>query len=648
MKNSAAIVALAAGLGQVAATGVGFSSAAKFNCPANTDNTCIDKQQSGFDWSDLATGSFSNYGGFNWNGFTCEDKFSKRNELLPRTFQNKCVTGNAKSSKSSSPSFGCDSSQGVEKTSIDSFQVTPEFDCDLEFHYDMPDGSTCKHRSACKASGTVVQNTQCGGAKNVTIVYPSQSSMPKETCSFGFHSISFDCNTASSTVSSKTSSVSATSSVVTTTSSVAADTTTSSILSTPTSTSTSSTPSTSTSTSTSSTLSTPTSTSTSYAVVSTSTSFPVANTSSTPAVESTTSTSSHAVETPSSSAQSPVSTVSTASQESTTTTPSPAVEVTPSPSTYVTSFLSTSTVYSTVVSTVTSCAATVTDCPAHSTVLTTVTVAVSTTICPVTETHTSAVTPTTKAVSTPAAVSTSSTSPAAPVETLPCPDVVPSCLNTWMFSVGCKDNTDASCYCPDASFVDNVYSCLYSYGASDDVVAEAISYFKGICAPYVSQNPAIATGDYSITTVLTATATAPASAVYTTILVTATTVVPCTQDDGEIITGSSSTVTISTAMTVPQIAFTTVSSGAAIVPATYTATPVASTPVASTPVATGTSQAAVGVSSAVSTLTKATGTISYKATPTPTGSPIATAGASRQIGSGLGLLGFAIAAIVAF
>lgn len=150
--------------------------------------------------------------------------------------------------------------------------------------------------------------------------------------------------------------------------------------------------------------------------------------------------------------------------------------------------------------------------------------------------------------------STTSESPAAPTETLPCPSIVPACISTWNFIVGCVDNADAACYCPDSTFVQNVYQCLYAYGDSDETVAEAIQYFQGICGSYVGNNPAVATGA-SLTTYLTATATPPASA--TTIVVHQTTVVPCTNSAGEIVPSSSSTITVSTVMTVPQVALTT-------------------------------------------------------------------------------------------
>lgn len=50
--------------------------------------------------------------------------------------------------------------------------------------------------------------------------------------------------------------------------------------------------------------------------------------------------------------------------------------------------LTTSTVYSTTVKTITSCAPTVTNCPAHSTVVVTETIPISTTVCPVTASST--------------------------------------------------------------------------------------------------------------------------------------------------------------------------------------------------------------------------------------------------------------------
>jgi hypothetical protein len=214
-----------------------------------------------------------------------------------------------------------------------------------------------------------------------------------------------------------------------------------------------------------------------------------------------------------------------------------------------------------------------------------------------------------------------------------------------MFAVGCKDNTDSACYCPDNDFVNNVFACLYAHGESDDVISEAVSYFQGICAPFVPSNPGIVTGAASITTVLTVTATSSIAS-YTTIQVVATTVVPCTDDVGETIPASSSTVTISTAMTVPQVVFTTITatgagetgaSSVAVVPGTYPAvTPTSTSGGVVPPYPTG---------GAITTFTTAPSAGGY-----PTGSPsttstIPTAGAAH-LGSGLGFLGM-IAMVIA-
>ncbi|KAJ8106263.1 hypothetical protein ONZ43_g7124 [Nemania bipapillata] len=621
MKNSLVLVALAAGLSRVAATGYGFHNAPSFSCPDNSDNQCTSDMKSGFDWSDLNFGSFTSYKGFTYTGYTCSQKFGKRDELTGRSFQSKCITGTAHQDKSSCPKMSCDNSKGVEKTSISEFQITPEFDCDLEFHYTMPDGSTCKQRSSCKSSGTIVTNSQCGGATDVTVVYPSQPNKPKDTCDYGIHHVSFDCSgpkpttyhsysvstptyavstptyavstptyVASSSSSAVSSSVVETSSqpftypsysvsspaVSTTAESTSAESTSAE------STSAESTPVESSTVATSSTaaVSSPSVTAPtssvpgSYPVYTPSTSSVPAETTpaestsaeSTPA-ESTTveSSSTAAVSTPAESTSAVSTPAESTSAESTPAVSTPAESTpvessstaavsTPAQSTVysVTSYITTSTVFSTSVQTITSCGPEITNCPASSTAITTVIIPVSTTVCPVTETITQPVATSTPAASSPASsvatysvsspaastpLASSATSAASqtssasyPVETLPCPGVVPSCLNTWMFSVGCKDNTDSSCYCPDNAFVNNIFACLAAHGESDEVISEAVSYFQGICAPFVPSNPGIATGAETYTTVLTVTPTSIAS--YTTISVTATTVVPCTDSVG--------------------------------------------------------------------------------------------------------------------
>ncbi|KAI1124214.1 hypothetical protein F5Y10DRAFT_34521 [Nemania abortiva] len=705
MKNTLALVALAAGLSQVTATGFGFHNAPSYSCPDNSDNQCTSDMKSGFNWSGLNLGNFGSYKGFSYTGYTCSEKFGKRDTLTGRSFQSKCITGTATGDKGSSPKMSCDKSQGVDKTSISEFQITPEFDCDLEFHYTMPDGSSCKHRSSCKSSGTIVKNTQCGGATDVTVVYPSQPDKPKDTCSYGIHSIGFDCEgpkptthhsypvyTPTYAVSTPSYAVSSSSSVSTPSSqpftypsytvSTPAETPSTSAESTPAeSTPVESTPAESSTVATSSTaaVSSPSVTPPSSSVPG---SYPVytPSTSSVPAettpVESTPAESTPAESTPvASSSTAAVSTPAESTPAESTPAESTPAESTPAESTpaestpvvstpVVTSYITTSTVFTTSIQTITSCGPEITNCPAGSTAVTTVTIPVSTTICPVTETLSQpAVTSTpavsesssavvTYSVSSPAAesstIASSATSPASqtssasyPVETLPCPGVVPSCLNTWMFSVGCKDNTESSCYCPDNAFVNNIFACLYAHGESDEVISEAVSYFQGICAPYVPTNPGIATGAETITTVLTVTPTSIAS--YTTITVIATTAVPCTDSVGEVIPSSSSVVTISTAMTVPQVIFTTVSatgagsSSVAIIPGTY--------PVATPPPTSGGVAPPYPTSAAITTFSTSP-SAGFPATTAATTSPIATAGASR-IGAGLGFLGAVVMAVAA-
>ncbi|KAL2256569.1 hypothetical protein VTK26DRAFT_1469 [Humicola hyalothermophila] len=537
MKSFVPVLALAAG-----ATAT-FRGAPPFTCPANTDNKCTDKQTPGFSWLDLDFGDFFEYNDFFFNGWKCEED-GPRGRFGPRTGR-KAIGGICTSDKSKSPSFGC--GPKIDKFSLGSIHVKPEFDCDLEFHYDMPDGSKCKHRSPCKKTGTTIVNRQCGGAKNVTIIYPPQPNKPKPTCSIRVPTISFDCDTASSTKPPKTTQQppETTEPAETT----AAEPTT--------------TPSSDVPAEPSSAPPAVTSDNTVPAVTDT-TSAPAGGSSSVPPAEST------------------VSSVAPGDDDSTSVEVPPETS-TPVTKTIVTSFDSTSTIFTTSTQTITQCEPTVPSCPENSVVTTVVTIAISTTICPVTETLTSVesntvpgtVGPTAPPADSPSAPadSTAVASSVKPIETLPagCPSVVPSCLNTFLFLVGCIDNTDASCYCPDAAFVKNVYECFYAHGESDEVIAEAVAYFQGICGKYVGQNPGIAT-DATVTSHITVTAAPTAvvpAPVYTTIVVDVTTVVPCTDDAGEPIPSSSSTVTVSTSMTVPQVDFTTdLAGGVEVVPIT--------------------------------------------------------------------------------
>jgi hypothetical protein len=112
----------------------------------------------------------------------------------------------------------------------------------------------------------------------------------------------------------------------------------------------------------------------------------------------------------------------------------------------------------------------------------------------------------------------------------------------------CSSINDYQCFCPNSNLTTQVFACLSAHGASDNEISAAQVYFQGICAEYVTQNPAI------ITAASTLTATATIVGPVTTINVYTTVVVPCTYSNGP----ASTTTTISSAVTIPQVVLTTV------------------------------------------------------------------------------------------
>lgn len=125
-------------------------------------------------------------------------------------------------------------------------------------------------------------------------------------------------------------------------------------------------------------------------------------------------------------------------------------------------------------------------------------------------------------------------------------------MNTFLFTVGCKDNTDHGCFCPDKVFVQNVFTCFYAHGQSDTIVNEAIIYFQGLCAPYGDKNPEVVGPTITSYITPTATPTVP-GATYTTVIVTKTEVVDCTGPAGE---PSTTTTIVPVTATVPQVGIT--------------------------------------------------------------------------------------------
>ncbi|KXJ93952.1 hypothetical protein Micbo1qcDRAFT_158868 [Microdochium bolleyi] len=667
--KASAVLAVAASLGSVSATF--FHNAPPFTCPGNSNNHCLDEYKSGLNWQDLTPGKFDKYKGFRWKGFQAVNKFSKRSELGPRTFQDKSITGKAYKSRDQSPQMSCDVSAGNKKTTIKEIQIETAFDCDLEFHYGMPNGQICKQRHHCPKSGTTVPNNQCGGATDVTIVYPHQPQLPHDGCDFAIPSIGFDCDdntppptskppvvkppTSTSTypvVPPPATVTTASSSTVATTSSPAVDTyttksvpgTTSSTFAPPQDTYSVTVPTGSASSSTATTLSTVSSPGVTTA--STAPTASVATTSSVPGSQDTYSviippgTNSGSSTVPTGTASVPVGTDSSSTVPGASTTSTAGVPTTSSTTLVVTTESSTppqgSTTYPVVDTTVSS------------------TPPQGTTTYPVVDTTPSA--PPTTPVTPPS--STGSLPAPPPLETAPCPPVVPSCLNTWLFIVKCIDNTDSSCYCPDSKFVTSVFDCMYAHGETDDIIKEAVEYFQGICAPYVPQNPAIGTGAQTITQILTVTATAPPTAVYTTIQVVATSVVPCTDAQGVTIPSSSTTITYSTTVSVPEVHFSTItnvgSTQVAVVPGPTVAYPTA--PGAGVPPPTATATAPGGGSGGGSYIPSpiVSTTLSTFKPPTATGGIIPSAPATTTIpiagaarAGGLGVAGLvAVIALV--
>lgn len=73
------------------------------------------------------------------------------------------------------------------------------------------------------------------------------------------------------------------------------------------------------------------------------------------------------------------------------------------------------------------------------------------------------------------------------------PDLLPKCLNTWVWNTECKDNSDYACYCKNNDLVKKVMECIEAWSDDDEKTQAAAGYLQGICAPYVPENPAIIT-----------------------------------------------------------------------------------------------------------------------------------------------------------
>ncbi|KAH3341588.1 hypothetical protein KXV52_000762, partial [Aspergillus fumigatus] len=168
------------------ATGSWWVTDKCYSNPENTDNECTDHQKGGWDWSDLSSGSFSSYGGFDFSGFKCSDSTGWGKRTFGKTIEGKL---------SSVPKFSC--GQDKKGFSISKLHLSTSKETEVHIVYGMPDGSTCRNIASCSPDGTQVTNDQCGGATSVSFEPPEGSE--DDDCDIGVHSIDFDCSPGKTT-----------------------------------------------------------------------------------------------------------------------------------------------------------------------------------------------------------------------------------------------------------------------------------------------------------------------------------------------------------------------------------------------------------------------------------------------------------------
>lgn len=238
---------------------------------------------------------------------------------------------------------------------------------------------------------------------------------------------------------------------------------------------------------------------------------------------------------------------------------------------------------------------TLTTCPVTNTITTSGVVSLETitTVSTILSTQTSTVslasyTSEPSAPETSVLASTSGKSPvpassSSPAPSVAYPSVLPKCLNTWIKLTTCENNAASDCYCTNSEFTKSVQDCVTSWSYDDNEIQSALSYLAGICAPHASENPGIVTHvPKTITLVPTPSTASPipsgTSGVTvapvvpgpsenqpeTTISISTSTIVPVLYSEGPSsgspIPSSSTTSIINTAVTVPQVQFTTANS----------------------------------------------------------------------------------------
>ncbi|KAL9024806.1 MAG: hypothetical protein Q9196_006245, partial [Gyalolechia fulgens] len=178
----------------------GWTDADTYNNPYNTNNQCTEKQEKGLGFDDHPNGDLENYGNLNWKNVQCTNGLSKRTfGTYAGSGSNnfaggKCASGKASKDVNSSPHISCGSQQ--RGMSIDTMHISSSEDTDLELHYGYENGQTCKQTASCSKGGSVIKNSQCGGAQSVVVKLPDTDQ--KSDCEVGIHSVNFNCGPASS------------------------------------------------------------------------------------------------------------------------------------------------------------------------------------------------------------------------------------------------------------------------------------------------------------------------------------------------------------------------------------------------------------------------------------------------------------------
>jgi hypothetical protein len=452
MKTTYAILAAIAAQQAAATWSV---SGQPFKSPQYANNECSDKQKSGFDWSDIKDGDSNfQYGDFDFSkNWKCSNSVGKRDALTKRTFGGKAIKN--KCSKAQPASFGCDKRKdGFSITTID---VSVEFDVEIDLHYTMNDGSTCRQKSVpCKKDGSTIENTQCGGAKTVDVYLGSNYKGSKSDCEIGLHHIGFDCNPGKpytppaqpSPPQAPPSSKPAVSKPATTSPPVKS----------------------------------------SAAPLSSTVSAPCEGEACKP--QSSPAASSPPVQTPTVhfSSQPPFANSSASLPPTIKTT-----KVTPPSEHSSTAILVGKS--STIVAPPPAKESSASSCNegyGESCQASSVTAS-----SPASTPGASKPAPPSLSASTPAlGMSSSSPQPSSPSYPPPTVgEVLPTCMNTWLqiSTEDCKDNTATDCYCKNSKFTKNVIDCVQARCDTDEQTKKELQYLVGICAQYVPQNPGLVT-----------------------------------------------------------------------------------------------------------------------------------------------------------